>query len=543
MTMQELINSTYTRVKQIPIKDKMILLSLFLTTFFIRTIPRFLVANWLAEEEYVYMVVESLLGNNPQYAGFYPSLTQRFVVSLSLGGIVNPEIIAKLINPFFAALTIIPIYFLVRRYLTKNQSYTVTLFWAFSEASFYRTSSFTSTETISFFFAIVALVVYQRAKTKYRFGISLVFLGLSVWSHVLPALFVIGTIFIHKFLFSDLKGKIVGSCLIVGFLLLLFSPLSPHLRMINLGNPLGVFGSLSIENLSIYSALDLFFGIKIFLGLTILLLLSIPTLLLKPKNNKVMFSFLIVSILVFLFSWVSYSPQVFAPPRLTFYFVVPLSYYTVLTIWKLTKSRVNKFNWRRSALIGIVIAAMISSIIVGIQPMLWTKNSMTRYEYQALQDNQDLITDVYDWWSDYPVRIAITRLTITYLSADSPVNETKAISDSELWENYNATVNNNSATNNNSTTNDSTTNNSSTTNGNSTNGNNTTVEEETPKSPFKYVFYSKRMSEEGMMIVYVEGGRTNQIREPIPDIWKNSSWWKVIYENEEVKIYEFLGDY
>lgn len=523
-----MLKEVRTRFKQIPRKDKLIISSIFLAAFFIRMIPRFLVDNWLAEEEYVYMVVESLLGNNPQYAGFYPSLTQRLVVGLSLGGILSPEIVAKLINPVFAALTVIPIYFLVRKYLTKSQSYTVMLFWAFSEASFYRTSSFTSTETISFFFAIVALVVYQRAKTKYHFGLSLAFLGLSVWSHVLPALFAIGTIFVHKFLFSGLKGKIVGSCLIFGFLLLLFSPLSPHLKMINFSNPFGVFGSLSVENLSIYSTSDLFFGIRIFLGLTALLLLSIPTLLLKPKSNKVMFSFLIVSVLIFIFSWISYSPQIFAPPRLTLYFVVPLSYYATLTIWKLT-DKINGFNWRRLLLVGMVITMMISSVAVGLQPMLWTNNSMTKYEYQALQDNRELITDVYDWWSDYPVRIAITRLTITYLPAGSPVNESKAISDSELWENYNATVDNTPPPTSPPST------------PTSPSDNNTNITK--PKSPFKYVFYSKRMSEEGMMIVYVEGGRTNQIRESIPDIWKNSSWWKLIYENKEVKIYEFLGDY
>lgn len=124
---------------------------------------------------------------------------------------------------------------------------------------------------------------------------------------------------------------------------------------------------------------------------------------------------------------------------------------------------------------------------------------MTKSEYQALQDNKDIITNVYDWWCDYPVRIAITRITINHITV-VPTNETKAIVDSEMWRDYNSTT--------------------------------------IIGSPFKYIFYSERITTEGMFILYVEGGRTQQIHESVPNIWATSPYWKLIYENEEVKIYE-----
>jgi len=480
-------------------KDKIIFIMFFLTCFLIHLIPRFLVANWFVEEEFVYMIVESLMGNNPEYAGFYPSLTQRMVVGFSFFGFINPEIIAKIINPLFATLTLIPIYFLVKNSLTKNQTYTVLLFWAFSEAVFYRTAHFSSTEAVSFFFAILALALYQQTKIKYGFGLVLGCLGLSLWSHVLPAVIIAGTIFIHKFLFSGLKGKIIGLCLIIGVGLILFSSFSPHLRVIDVGNPITMLSNLSISNLFLYSITELFFGIKIFSGLLILLLLSIPMLILKPKNHKILLSLLIVSILIFIFSWIAYSPQIFAPPRLTLYFVIPLSYYATLTIWKIYKT-----NKKSLFIVGLIVTTMLISIFSGLQPMLWIDNAMTKYEYQALQDNKDIITDVYDWWCDYPVRIAITRITLSNIK-HAPTNETKAIIDSEIFRNYSATVTPNNA--------------------------NIVIS-------FKYVFYSERMSKEGLFIMYYGEGRSKQIREPIPNIWETSPFWKLVYNNTEVKIYE-----
>lgn len=475
--------------------ERLFFVVLSVVCFFVHLIPRFLVDNWLAtEEEYVYMIVESLLGSNPEYAGFYPSLTQRMVIGLSLGGLINPEMIAKAINPFFVTLTLIPLYYLVKDKLTKSQTYTVLLFFVFSEAVFYRTAYFGSTEAVSFFFALSALAVYQKAKTKKMFALFVGLISLSLWSHILPAIFVVGTVFVHRFLFGNRKEKIVGLVLAISVALLLLSPFSPHKRIVSVGNPLTLLSNFSVENLFLYSGSDLLVGAQMFLGLLALFLLAVPSVICSRKKSKLQFSFLAVAVLFFGFSWVAYSPQVFAPPRLTFYFIVPLAYFATLTVWKL-------FNYKniKPLAIGFILSLMILSVSFGLQPLLWVNNSLTNAEYQALNDNKDIINNVNNWWMDYPVRIAVTRMTINSIS-QSALNETEAIISSQSWINASDTLIAN-------------------------------------KTGFSYVFYSERMAKEGLFIVYSEGQRTQQIRKPVENIWENSSLWELIYENSEVKVY------
>ena len=57
----------------------------------------------------------------------------------------------------------------------------------------------------------------------------------------------------------------------------------------------------------------------------------------------------------------------------------------------------------------------------------------------------------------------------------------------------------------------------------------------------KYVFISERMSKRSFSLIMQEGKRTLDLRVPMEDVWSNSPSWKLIYDEQGVKIYERRG--
>lgn len=461
----------------------------------------FLVPRWMVEEESNYMIVNDLVTTgSPRQLQFRPLLTYYVVYSLWLIFRINPIIICQYINPIVGALTVIPLFLLGRQFLDKKWSLTICLFWTFSEASFYRTVHFGTTEPLAFFFTVFALYFYQRKKYLFL-GISLV---LSFLSHLLPAFFVVTVIFFHQVFFKEWKQKIIGILIMSVVILFIYSPLNPSQRIRSILSPLTLFSRLTFNNIFLYSFTELFLGAKRFLGMIFLFFFSVIAFVKRTKQNRLVTTILLSAFGFFVFSWMAYSPLVFAPPRLTFYFVIPLSYYSVNGINHIFNIiQLKKFVKHISIIICIciVISSMVISSFNGFETMLWISDSLTKEEYKVLDELQTmgLITTPTEWWCDYPAMIAlVARTPKTYLSS-MVQNETVIQQQSELLLNTSTAL----------------------------------------PPIFKFIFLSERIKKNGFFITFT-CSRSKLTHKPVKDVWNNCSMWELLYHKPEygVKVYK-----
>lgn len=471
--------------------------------FFIRAYPHlFLIPQWSPEEEYNFMIVNELcIKGSTNYLGAYPVFGHLIIWLVNFLTGINSAFISQYFNPFFSALTIIPLFLFVQKISSRQTAFLASVFWAFSEAVFYRSAIFSSTETFAFFLAMFALYFY----VKKQYVPTIILMCFAFYTHLLPAFMIFLTIFLHQFIIRSRKIKFLSIAILTGVVLFLFSPLNPHQRIVSVLNPSVLFNHFSLSNVFVYSMQDLVMGLTIFLGIILLGLITIISLIKYRVQNKLVFSMLIISICTFIFSWIVYSPNIFAPPRLTFYFVIPFSFYASLFIINFSIRRKTLLKILKCSVVVFVLVAMVISSICGAQTMLFYQNSVTNNEYLALHELQELgllnINPSY-WWSDYPVRISITSIVVITNSSipiTTTVNETSVINNSTRLADQNGTLN--------------------------------------PDTIFKYVFFSERMEKESFFTVFTNN-RTQQIRVPLHDVWANSSMWQLIYYNHGVKVYE-----
>lgn len=471
--------------------------------FFVRAVPHlFFIPMWSPEEEYNYQIVNQLytLGQTTQL-GTYPVLGHLTVYALHLVTQINPVLISQYFNPMFGALTLIPLFLLVRKISNEKVALVSSIFWAFSEAVFYRSAIFSSTEMFAFF--ITTCILYLYVNKKYVPAILLI--PLVFYTHLLPAFFISLVIFLHQFIIRSKKIKLLMTVPFASVIIFLLSPLNPHQRMLSVIDPAVLLSHFSVSNVSIYSLNDLSFGITIFLGTLILGALTVVSLIKYKTQNTFIFTMLLAATLLFIFSWIVYSPSVFAPPRLTFYFIVPFIFYASLLITKFNISGIRMPYIWTYAVIGSIVLMMVMSSVCGAQTMLFYQNSVTKEEYKALDDlialNVFTINPGY-WWSDYPVRISITAITTITSPNISPtlaVNESRNINSSMQLADQNATLN--------------------------------------PDTIYRYVFFSERMEQESFFTVFTYN-RTLQVRQPLHDVWVNSTMWTLIYQDHGVTVYE-----
>jgi asparagine N-glycosylation enzyme membrane subunit Stt3 len=477
-----------------------LLIVIAVIAFFIRASPHlFFIPQWSPEEEYNYLIVKELISIGSTFQiGSYPIFGHLIVFGIYTisGNSISPVVISQYINPVFGALTVIPLFFLIKKLSNEKTALLASIFWTFSETVFYRTSTFSSTEAIAFFLTISALYLYTRKK----YVPASILIGLAFYTHLLPAVFAVLIIFTHQFYIRSIKIKVLSIISISAMALFLLSPFNPHQRLASVIEPTVLITHFNPSNIFLYSFSDILIGLSVFLGTVALGLLTIISLVKYKIQNKLVFSMLIVAFLVFVFSWIVYSPNIFAPPRLTFYFIIPLSFFASVLIVKSYQPTFIKYG-----VVALIVSLMLCSSIVGLRSMIWVQNSATNDEYSALDDLQNLgLLNINPsrWWSDYPIRISITSrasLTNPDMSINSAVNETDVINSSAQLADQNATLNQNTL--------------------------------------FKYVFFSERMKKESFFTVYTDN-RTAQIREPLHDIWSNSSIWHLIYYNYGVKVYE-----
>jgi hypothetical protein len=437
-----------------------------------------LIPRWIIEESYNYQTVRDLVlwGASAQ-AGFYPMLEHQVIYWAWLLTHISPITLSQYANPLFGALTVVPLYYVLRYGLPVNQSLLGCGLWAFSEAAFYRAAYFGSTEALGFLFALSALAAYQRR--NYVLVVPLLLLG--AFSHLLPTAFISGVVFTDFFLKAKPKQRILIVAVGLVAVGVFFSPLNPHQRLLSSINADAIIGGFG--TFSIYSLVEVLGGATLFGGFIVLGLAAAYGWIQAPRGGLMMI-YLILAAAMFIFSWVDYQPNIFAPPRLTFYFVVPFIYYAA--------------RWVKLRHVAGICVVAVAASIVGTPTMLYTQNTLNLSEFDFVDSISVPVSDVSEWWTDYPLRVALTSRINHLPMVQLNVTKVEAMSWDYLdpW---------------------------------------STMRGDTG---FRYVLLSPRMQAQGLFFVF-NGERTLQVRKPVEDIWCSGlNGWVLVKEVDGIKLYE-----
>jgi len=361
--------------------------------------------------------------------------------------------------------------------------------WAVSEIAYYRSAYFGSTETLGFFFALTAFAFYQRK--KYLFVLP--FLALSVLSHLLPPVFIVGVMFADQFVVASNKRRVIVIVALIVSILLFYSPLNPHQRLVTNLSLANLLAGLKLSNLWLYSFGELLQGLIMFGGLVSLGCVAVYSWVYNQRN-RLMDVYFIVAVGLFAFSWINYMPNVFSPPRLTYYFLIPFIYYAVKVL-----------DYKRLAVLSVISLISIS-ILTPI--VLFTGDALTREEYLFIDNlNMENFTN-QEWFVDYPLRVSlrtsslVVNLTIGSNTTLVMISPTISLNTTQLM--------------------------------------NLSLDFLDPLNPrFKMVLLTPRMSNMGLYFVFNEG-RTIHVRKPIEDYWADNPLWELIKEENGIKLYRKL---
>ena len=490
---------------------QMCLAVLFVLGLFYRAYPHlYLIPRWIIEEDaYSYAIFELIKTGTTLRLGYQPILEQYVLYYFYLLTYIDPTIIIQYANPFFGALTVFSLYFLFKHFLTSNQAIIATTLWAFSETVIYRSAVFNSTEAFGFFLAITALVYYIRNKYL-KFSVLII---LSLFSHILPAVFILGIVFLDTFLKGNTKQKsiviVVGICLV----LFLYSPLNPHQRMIYSITPNIILSQFSLANIFLYNIQDILLGVGIFSGSVVLLLLTFVSIVSIRPKKQLMYIYLFGAISLFIASWMFYSPYLLAPTRVVFYFIVPLSFFSTILITKSKHINQKSFTF-------IIVLIMIISSLNGVDTMLYTSKAVTLDEYYFIENSvvvNDIESKNYDnWWADTPLRSALTIWGV-FSKSTFELSQTYVIEATKITINVNSTK----------------------TTTKIVYENGVMVTKIVPPI-FKYVVLSPRMEKSAYFNINTKY-RTIQISQPVVDIWKDMPDWKLVEEYKNIKLYKWIG--
>jgi hypothetical protein len=481
----------------------------------------FYVPRWIIEEEvFAHTIIELIKTGTTLRVGYQPLLEQYFVYFIYLATHINPTILCQYINPIIGGFTIFPVYFVLKYISTSKIAIIASTLWTFNENMIYRSSTFNSTEPLGFFFAIIALYSYLNIKNKELrkdkiifFCGFLVFMTISIFTHILPAVFIFGVVSLDVFLKGSTKHKIIvilGIFMLVSFL---YSPLNPHQTMMYSIIPSVMLSQFNLSNIFLYSISDILLGVSIFFGSIVLLILTIISIIIYKPKTQIMFIYLFGCVFLFIISWFFYSSYLIAPTRVLVYFILPLSYFSSLlfNILKFKKSIIFMF---------IVIIIMVFSSLNGINTMLYVNNTMTSDEYEFL-DKSITVGSTYnfgDWWTDMPLKSSILLFSSDLRPAILP-NTFYLVDGQKIILDLNSTKSTKSIIYVNGT-------------------------EIILKKPpvFKYILLSPRMEKSAYFHVNTKY-RTIQLNTPIVDIWKDLPDWKLVEEYKNIKIYKWIETY
>lgn len=493
---------------------QMCLAVLFVLGLFYRSYPHlYLIPRWIIEEEvFAYSILELIRTGTTLRIGYQPVLEQYLIYFIYLVTHINPTTLSQYANPVIGALTVVPVYYVLRKISTQREALVASALWTFNENMIYRSSTFNSTEALGLFFGLIALYTYLNYFGLKKYILFLIFIILSVFTHVLPATFIIGVVSLDMFFKGNMRNKILTAISISLFVIFLYSPLNPNAVMMHSINPIVMLSQFNLSNIFLYSLSDLLLGVSVFLGSVILVILSFISIILY-KHNKLMVIYLFGCVSLFVVSWMVYSSYLIGPTRTIIYFILPLSYFSSILICKLkTKTTF--------ILTVILILTMSLTSLNGTTTILYVNNTMTIDEYEFLE-NSEIIKNTYnfgEWWTDMPLKSSLllfsSNLKPTILPDTFHVNDNK-----NIVVNLNSTISTTITT---------------------TNIDGTVVITKVPPI-YKYIIFSPRMEKSAFFFINTKY-RTIQIKQPLVDIWKDMTDWKLIEEYKNIKLYKWCGD-
>lgn len=469
---------------------KVFLLVLMVASFLYRLYPRLLVYRWMAcEEEYIYADVYDLVNyGSTRHPFFYPPLTSYSVYGLWLLMKIDPILLAQLFNPLVGALILIPYFLVVRKNFDEKTALLSCLFFAFSEAAFYRMSHFASTEVVSLLLSLTALLAFMSNSAKGYVASASLFV-IAFCGHILPPIFGILAIFIDRFLYGTGRGRVFITIVTASTVLITFSPLIPYRSALFVMNLQSIISSVDLGNIfNLYDLTDLAQFIRLFFGTMLLAVAFLLFVYRTRKVNRYFLSIFLSAFLLFMASWLLFSPYITSPVRLMMYISLSIIPFASSLILKTKKLEVPAY----------ILLFMIVSAAVSLNDVLWVNDSLTESEYKALDDPQfPRIEKPCRWWSDYPSSIAI-NLRVERGFVPSPLNVTEAQTQADLIVNFPQNV----------STND-----------------------------FDYVYLSKRTQTKGMFLE-PQGKRNLPIHMQVEDVWRDLENWRLVYDKYGVKVYE-----
>lgn len=444
----------------------------------LRAYPHTTIPDLMPDDEYYrWLYFDHLIrtGQSAENVLLTPHLQFYLMYAVYLATEVNKLILFKYVNAVIGGVAVFAFYFMCAGLMNSKKAIYASMLYTFSEAMFYRSCYFGTTEPLSLLWMFLFFSFCLRKKFKSAAPLAVL---MSV-THSLPFFF--SAAMIATPLLIKKKTLPITMIVLLLFGLFLISPLSPDQRQTHhLISRLSQ--SFNLKNVFIYNLTDLLSGLLLYYPGTFLL--GLFSIFKFQKSSRFEQIFLLLACSAAFFSLLFYNTAIFSPVRFIPYAFIPLSIFFAN-------------NYDEKILYFIIITAMLTAPYLGggLQEVHNINDSLTAEEVDALnwlKENGYLKQGMNStWWCDEPIRQYLAGVTYAYGKPFfyPPIRDLL----------------------------------------NSTNiiGKN-----------FQYVFISERMEKQAFFLErepFIE--RSAETRVSAVDVWKNNSDWIEIYNKNGVKIY------
>jgi len=474
-------------------RTRTILLALILLGFFYRAyLHLFVETGWIPCDEIInWITVRNLVTTGqPVNLSYYPHGMHFLIYGIwLLIPKTNPETLCMFFNPLIGALTIPIFFYLMKQFVDTRNALFSSLIFTFSEAYFYRSASFGSSEPLGILLMLGAFCFL----VKRRYVLCGVCMVLTYEVHLLPFFFgfaVLGTLLLiqHRSK-KSLLILIIATVTTIG---LFYTNLFPYQRQLSFISPLIMIDRVNVQNLEVFSLNELLTYGLAFSGSLLTFFLGLGGFRRAHTFAKV---WLIIAVLMTFILLITYNALTLGPYRMVVYISMGAIFlYSFLKIpHKLTFT-------------GIILIFMVLSptLFNGNNLIFRVNDSVTNEEIKAIEwaTMNDNITNVNLVATDY----SVIEYWLLYISPKSVINP------EFNYELFRTIVNARK---------------------DYLEGNSSSIE-------FQFVFLSKRIEEQALFEEW-RGIRTYQYHKPILDRWFNDPEWEQIYNKDGVKIYRRIN--
>lgn len=467
-------------------------------------LPSYFIYEMCPADEYLqYAFTTQLLttGRIPSlgFSNYIHFYVMYFVYLLSFSSL-NIQLMCRVFNPIYGALTIFPFYFLCRRFTDEKNSLLATFLFAFSDYHFYRTSYFGTAEPLGILIMVIYMwVLTSKNKKMYVFLFPLMFL--TFYAHLYPFLAEVGFTFIYLlFVYRSIKVTVlaIGATGLIIFIAF-FTSFTPIRRAAWMLRNLDMYTTLiSVKNLFIFYLWEY----KLMLTATIGSIVLFGIIIYKFAKNRELHPphyFLLISIVGVGVSWLGYNSEIVVPVRTITYFC--MSEIIVFSVLKLK---------RKSIITLGLVCLMITSVTLGggMQTFTWCFDSPTEAEVEAIRFLNATgylakASNADEWLTDHPVH---AMLCYYYVQT----HEVSASYDLEGISN--ATIKRQEAI----------------------------MSGNISRAEWKFVVHSDRMARRAFFLVRFAnpGQRSLLVRKPVRCPAKDDPNYHIIYEKDGVIVYE-----